>query len=516
MREMKAFFMIVISLVVLDMPARAAAGSSAYPRMESAFDIPRSDTEDVIYFRSEDVLQGQLLSEKIGLVTPYGTLSIPLRRCAGLSFDAARSPTDAVVTVNFNRFSGIVTDHVFRFRIGSSGTVVPIRKESVAFVVLKKTADETDFLKDSEKPDLFLMANGDLLTGKAAEQAVDLRTDYGKISVSFNEIKEVRLLPEGDVTAIIAKTTGNPVRGAWETSELSLSLEMGQILPAIYKDRFARILVGQARDLAPAQFGVRPVDVGAAHASPAPTGQPAEALLDEPTLTLDLGKQATMKLALIPAGKFLRGSPGDEAGRDEDEGPPREVIISRPFYLGVHEVTQGQYEAVMGANPSKFIDAAKPVESVSWEDAVEFCRRVARRTHQSVVLPTEAQWEYACRAGSKMRFGFGDDDRQLSTFARYGQGAEAGTAAVGSKKPSAWGLYDMHGNVWEWCADWYASSYVNAATQDPVGPLSGQWRVLRGGSWVNTWEGCRCAARNKSAPDVRYNGLGFRIVVNPK
>jgi len=142
-------------------------------------------------------------------------------------------------------------------------------------------------------------------------------------------------------------------------------------------------------------------------------------------------------------------------------------MISRPFYLGIHEVTQGQYEAVMGANPSKFVDAAKPVECVSWEDAVEFCRKVSRRTHQPVALPTEAQWEYACRAGSKMRFGFGDDDRQLSTFARYGQGAEAGTVAVGTKKPSAWGLYDMHGNVWEWCADWYASSYVNAATKIP-------------------------------------------------
>lgn len=182
--------------------------------------------------------------------------------------------------------------------------------------------------------------------------------------------------------------------------------------------------------------------------------------------------------------------------------------------MGVHEVTQGQYEAVMGANPSRFVDAAKPVESASWDNAVEFCKRLSRRAHQAVTLPTEAQWEYACRAGLKTRFGFGEDDRQLSTFARYGQGAEAGTVAVGSKKSSAWGLFDMHGNVWEWCADWYASSYVNAATQDPTGPLSGQWRVLRGGSWVNTWEACRCAARNKSAPDVRYNGLGFRVVVN--
>jgi formylglycine-generating enzyme required for sulfatase activity len=116
----------------------------------------------------------------------------------------------------------------------------------------------------------------------------------------------------------------------------------------------------------------------------------------------------------------------------------------------------------------------------------------------------------------KGRFGFGDDDRQLFSYARYSQSVEAGTAAVGARKPNAWGLHDMHGNVWEWCSDWYASSYVNAAAQDPTGSLSGQGRVLRGGCWVNTSEGCRCAIRNKSAPDVRYNGIGFRVVVHPR
>ncbi len=510
MRKMCIFFVTSLLLAALSAPGLGAAVSSGVPRMESAFDIGRSDTEDVVYFRSEDVLQGQVLNEKVNVATPYGTLSLPLRRCAGLSFEATRANTEAVVTVNFNRVTGIVTDHVFRFRIGSSGAEVPLRKETIAFIVLKKTLGETDILQGQGQPDLFVMANGDLLTGKAVEQTVELRTDYAKVPVSFSEIKEVRLLGDRDITAIVTKVKGDPVRGTWETNELSLKLEIGPDLPAVYKDQFAKIFVGRARELAPAQFGIQP---------PVP-GDVDPALLvgmvsvNEPAITLDLGNKAIMKLALIPAGKFLMGSAGDEAGRDEDEGPQREVIISKPFYLAVHEVTQGQYEAVMGSNPSKFVDAAKPVESVSWDDAVEFCKRLARRTHQAVTLPTEAQREYACRAGLKTRFGFGEDERQLSTFARYGQGAEAGTAAVGSKKPSAWGLFDLHGNVWEWCGDWYASSYVNAATQDPPGPLSGQWRVLRGGSWVNTWEACRCAARNKSAPDVRYNGIGFRVVVN--
>jgi formylglycine-generating enzyme required for sulfatase activity len=512
MRDQNAFFATAILVVALHVPQVGMAASSAIPKVESAFDIARSDTQDIIYFRSEDVLRGQVLNEKVSLVTQYGMLSIPLRRCAGVSFEASRANTDAVVTVNFNRVTGIVTDRVFRFHIGSSGAEVPIRKETIAFILLKKTPDETDSLDGREKADLFLMANGDVLSGKAAEQTVQIRTDYGKVPVSFGEMKEVRMQGGNDGTVIIAKTNGETMRGTWETDEISLILEMGLQLPAIYKDKFARIFVGRALELAPSQFGIEP---------PVPVEPeavlPARAMpLDERTIALDLGKKVALKLTLIPAGKFLMGSPADEAGRDEDEGPLREAVISKPFYMGLQEVTQAQYEAVMGAKPSRFTDAAKPVESVSWDEAVEFCKRLSRRTNQAVALPTEAQWEYACRAGAKTRFSSGDDDRQLSTFARYGQGPDAGTGPVGSKKPNAWGLYDMHGNVWEWCADWYAGTYVNAPAQDPAGPALGQSRVLRGGSWVNTSEGCRCATRNKSLPDVRYNGIGFRVVVNPK
>ena len=510
MRDRNALFTGVILVVVLGACHWATAASSPFPKVETAFDIARPDTQDVIYFRSEDVLRGQVLDEKVSIVTPYGMLSIPLRRCAGISFEASRANAEAIVTVNFNRVTGIVTDHVFKFRIGSSGREVPIRKETVAFMLLKKTPEETDFLKGHETADLFVMANGDVLSGRAAEQTVQIRTDYGTVPVPFSEIRDVRMQTGGDLTAVIARTNGETMRGAWETDEIFLHLDMGLELPAVYKDKFAKIFVGRARELAPAQFGIAPFVPGGSEA--VLTGRVM--WVDERSIALDLGKKVTMKLAPIPAGKFTMGSPGDEAGRDEDEGPLREVVISKPFYMGLYEVTQEQYEAVMGAKPSKFADAAKPVESVSWEDAAEFCKRLSRKTSQAVALPTEAQWEYACRAGAKTRFGFGDDDRQLSNYARYGQSGDAGTVPVGAKKPNAWDLYDMHGNVWEWCADWYAGSYVNAPTQDPAGPISGQSRVLRGGSWVNTSDGCRCATRNRSAPDVRYNGIGFRVVVN--
>ncbi len=237
------------------------------------------------------------------------------------------------------------------------------------------------------------------------------------------------------------------------------------------------------------------------------TGTPVAAPVAEPPakhkkeLTLDLGKNVSMKLVLIPAGKFLMGSSKAEqakAGEEikrilksdkspeelcADEGPSREVTLTRPFYMGVHEVTQEQYEGVIGSNPSRFKGAKNPVDTVSWEDAVAFCQALSRKTGKTVRLPTEAQWEYACRAGSKTRFGFGDNDADLGNYAWFDQNSGRKTHSVGGKKPNAFGLYDTHGNVWEWCSDWYAESYANAKTLDPTGPGSGPGRVLRGGSW---------------------------------
>jgi formylglycine-generating enzyme required for sulfatase activity len=234
------------------------------------------------------------------------------------------------------------------------------------------------------------------------------------------------------------------------------------------------------------------------------------------TITLDLGEQVAMKLTLIPAGKFVMGSPSDEAGRVEDEGPQREVTISKPFYMGIHEITQGQYEVIMGSNPAYFKGAIRPVERVSWEDATDFCERLSQKTGRKVTLPTEAQWEYACRAGSTTRFCFGDDEKHLAAYARYGQGVQSGTAPVGMGKPNAWGLYDMHGNVWEWCSDWYAKSYASLSLVDPTGPNSGQTRVLRGGSWNFGPEQCRSACRYDGSPSIggRGNLFGFRVVVD--
>ena len=235
------------------------------------------------------------------------------------------------------------------------------------------------------------------------------------------------------------------------------------------------------------------------------------------TMSLDLGRGLTLSLVWIPAGKFLMGSPETEKDRDGGEGPQHEVSISRPFYLGEYVVTQEQYETLMGQNPSGTKGAKNPVDSVTWSDAVGFCKRLSAKTGKNIRLPTEAEWEYACRAGSKTRFYYGDDRdcSKLGDYAWYDKNCDAKTHSVGQKKPNAWGLYDMHGNVWQWCSDW-SGSYADAKNQDPQGPNSGTVRILRGGGWVGSSATCRCADRHTCSPDGQYNSFGIRVVVEVK
>jgi len=257
---------------------------------------------------------------------------------------------------------------------------------------------------------------------------------------------------------------------------------------------------------------------------------------------LDLGNGVKMRLVLIPAGKFMMGSPATEAGRGSEEGPQHEVTISNPFYMGVFEVTQEQYEQVMGVNPSNFKGAKNPVETVFWDDAVEFCRKLSAKTGKKVMLPTEARWEYACRAGTTTAFYTGDALKPGQANAYFSQTSNPGVwdtimawvgkflpqkaktdqaTAAGSFSPNGFGLYDMHGNVFEWCSDWYNDSYANlpagqagAKNQDPTGPDSGSARVLRGGSWCPYLQHCRSASRNWYSPDYRYITIGFRVAVD--
>lgn len=271
-----------------------------------------------------------------------------------------------------------------------------------------------------------------------------------------------------------------------------------------------------------------------------------------------------MKLVLIPGGEFLMGSPGLEPGRGDNEGPQHEVEISRPFYMGVHEVTVGQYRQFTRAtnhrteaeasglgshrlfpegqwrydpptiwqSPGFVQTDTHPVVCVNWNDAMAFCEWLTQKEQRKYRLPTEAEWEYCCRGGTKTRYCCGDDEGRLKEVANVADQSKRAvfpfafwacpwndghpcTAPVGKFKPNAFGLFDLHGNVHEWCEDWYEAGYfLNSPKRDPAGPAFGNERVLRGGAWTDGMNTTRSAWRNGNPPHHRGQSIGFRVLLS--
>jgi formylglycine-generating enzyme required for sulfatase activity len=245
----------------------------------------------------------------------------------------------------------------------------------------------------------------------------------------------------------------------------------------------------------------------------------SNAALNDPTLTLDLGNNVKMELVRVNAGTFQMGSPATEKGRAGNE-IQHTVTISKPYFICKYPVTQAQYEALMGVNPSEFKAPLKPVEMVNWDETHEFCSKLALKTGKLLRLPTEAEWENACRAGTTTPFHFGEnistDQANYDGNFTYGDGSKGiyrqQTTQVGTFPPNAWGIYDMHGNIWEWCGDWYGPYTADVVT-DPKGPETGKHRVMRGGSWNYRPALCRSATRYWDAPQERSSRRGFRLVL---
>ena len=216
-----------------------------------------------------------------------------------------------------------------------------------------------------------------------------------------------------------------------------------------------------------------------------------------------------MNFVRIPADEFMMGS--EEA---DDEKPVHKVKISKPFYLGTYPVTQAEWKEVMGNNPSQFKGDDLPVEKVSWDDVQEFIEKLNEKEGTDKYrLPSEAEWEYACRAGTTTRYSFGDSESKLGDYAWYDDNSGSKTHPVGLKLPNRWGLYDMHGNVWEWTQDKWHRDYDGAPTDGSAGESGdGANRVLRGGSWGSSARGCRSASRYRVGPGYRRFILGFRLL----
>lgn len=242
-------------------------------------------------------------------------------------------------------------------------------------------------------------------------------------------------------------------------------------------------------------------------------------------VALDCGEGVILEFVKIPAGMFMMGSPATEEAR-RDKEYQRQVTIGKPFYMGIYEVTQAQYQAVMGKNPSHYKKDDFPVERVSWKDAVDFCRNLSIKTGRKVRLPTEAEWEYSCRAGTTTPFNTGetistdqanfrDDGGFVMTNYSTGKGVFRNTSMiVGSFSPNEWGLYDMHGNVQEWCSDWFGDWDFRNAIDPQRATSDDKYIIIRGGAQSSQSSDCRSARRDSvSNPDYRNDECGFRVLL---
>jgi formylglycine-generating enzyme required for sulfatase activity len=393
--------------------------------------------------------------------------------------------------------------------------------------------------------DVFLAVIGDSwlsIAGRAGSRRLDDSRDFVRIEIETALSRQIPVIP------VLVGNSPVPAPEELPESLRGLSFRHGLhvrpnpdfnkdvdrlvrgIESAVARQRERSAPPGQGTETSPDQKPAGPSASVVAHALP--LGIRPEVRGGPKQITKPRGTQ----LALIPAGTCLMGSPGSDREADDDEKPQHRIRISREFYLGVHAVTQGLYRAITKDNPSHFQGSADlPVENVSWLDAVNFCNALSSvkgfpwyyqidgqqveipdRDGQGYRLPTEAEWEYACRANSVGLYSFGYRFEELGDHAWFDTNSGGQTHRVGEKRPNAFGLFDMHGNVWEWCSDGYDPFYyVRSSGLDPANSFQGTTcRVVRGGSWSNDPWFCRLAYRSGCSPGYWSSNLGFRVARN--
>ena len=334
------------------------------------------------------------------------------------------------------------------------------------------------------------LSDGSHIIGIPSTASVPVKTSYARMDILLETLRFIKVEADHQ-TASLELRNGDKLSGVVDFGALDLETIFGKLSIGVEHLHSVEVALG---------------------------GEEIWMGGEERGMDLDLGGGVNMELVWIPLGSFQMGSPDAEEGRNADrEGPVHRVKISNGFWMGKYEVTQQQYEQVMGSNPSKFKGGKNPVEKVNWHHAKAFCEAVTEKTGRTVRLPREAEWEYACRAGTKTRYYTGDDEGDLAEAAWYkGTGGKRPHPPhpVGQKTPNAWGLHDMLGNVREWCEDWHGK-YPSGAVTDPTGPATGSDRVLRGGSWYSNAGGCRVAGRGYNNPADANALIGFRVCLLP-
>jgi len=486
--------------------------------------MQRPEREDVIYFRNGDVVRGEVLNRSLQLVTPYSQVDLPVRWCAAVSFETAGSSVSTVITANENRLSGIITDRVIRFQSDLSSTPVDIRREKIDRIILRRTTKEAPPPTSPVRADLFVMANHDRLTGKPDPDILKIWVGGRSREIPFSEVETVEIDHRGGLKARVKTRRGSALEGMLETETITLKLDLGLKIPDVYMDRFDSIVTGGDSSPGTAAGPASGAPNGVASAiqklsiPPLATATAAEPVMamepdlePEPETVAVLTNSIGMNLRRIDPGA-CREDAGPEAGDAQTGGGS---APSEPFYIGVYEVTQDEWTRVMGSNPSYYKDPRRPVEMVSWDDAQEFCRKLSALENVRYRLPTEAEWELACRAGTTTAYPWGDTFQDGHAWCSANSAGE--THPVGTNKANPWGLHDMLGNVWEWCADLYAPGLQAGSQSGDVAPdVRTTDRAIRGGGWFNVPERCRCGSRDFRNPGYRLSSfIGFRVVRDP-
>lgn len=488
-----------------EVPAGSVGGAS---RLPVVLGVLRAPDQDVLFLRDGSRLAGRLAEEHLDLHTVHGDLRLPISAVAALDLADDRAGLSVVITDGGDRFTGFLAGTHLRFE--TAGETAP--REVRHARLLKAIRRLTPSAGEQSGPRVQVrLRNGDFFTGQLRTDRFRVETTGAEVRWTADTLGRVTFPHSGQSGARLDMVGGEIVSAQPVEEDLEFRLGWGASW---------RVYAGRVDAMTAVDGAALPADWLARIGGTPASGAGANAVGGGP----DPAVVPRAGMVWIPPGVFTMGSPPDERERDLDEGPLTRVVLPEGFWIGQHEVTQAEYLALMGTNPSHHEgQALHPVEKVSWQDAADYGRRLTALERDAgnlpegyaYRLPTEAEWEYACRAGTTTRFSFGDDaDAALiRDHAWFSRNAESATHPVGTRKPNAWGLFDVHGNVLEWCLDGWRSRLPGGQVTNVAVMPTGTLRAVRGGSWLYEARHARSANRDSYGVLVRCSDLGFRVVL---
>ena len=478
--------------------------SLEFPAQTSVFGTNRPKDTDLLLLTDGKTLAGIVSNETLNLRAAYALLKLENQAVASLALESGQGGLDTLITINGDRFSGLLETPGFVVQ-PATGARIEIRRERVVKILFHQRPPG---IRGAAPGHWIQLRNGDGFNGQLLADPLRISTDQTTRSVAVKDMAWLTYQPEAPERTTVALSDGQVVQGRLDLEDLPIRLDIGPQI-TVYKGWLTRMSEPgrrEAETTGTAPYSISPTKAGVGIA--------------------DLAATNIDGFVWIPPGQFTMGSPPEEIGRDQDEGPQTRVVLPQGFWIGKHEVTQSEYRAVMGANPSNAPgDPNQPVERVNWFEAVEYCARLTQREQANgrlppgcrYRLPTEAEWEYACRAGTATAFCYGDDRTyaKLDNSAWFARNSDSMTHPVGTRQPNPWGLFDMHGNVWEWCLDRWEGPLPGGSITNTSMATEGSLRVARGGSWLYEGRACRSANRDDYGPSNRCSDIGFRVVLAP-